>query len=289
MCNKTTEGLPRIQELCSQAALFLKEAGVEAARLEAELLLGLVLGKDRTRLLMDALDPVEPDQEDRLQALLEQRAAGVPVQYLLGHTEFMGREFQVCEDVLIPRDDTAVLVETSLAELEGTQEPRILDLCTGSGIVAITLSLTLETKVLASDVSAEALAVGQTNAQTLGAQVDFRQGDLFGALEPGDGPFDLIASNPPYISREEMGTLQREVKQEPELALLGGEDGLDYYRAIAAGAMEHLKPGGRLLVEIGWRQAEAVAALFVGAGYVDPIVRQDMAGHPRVVGARRPR
>lgn len=292
MCNIKTEGLPRIQELCSQAAFFLKCVGVEAYRLEAELLLGAVLDKDRTRLLMDALDSVGANDQARFQELLERRAAGEPVQYLLGHTEFMGREFHITPNVLIPRDDTAVLVETAVLELEGKKDipvQKVLDLCTGSGIVAVTLSLELGIPVLASDISEQALSVAEGNAKRLGARIELRRGDLFRALEETDGPFDLIASNPPYISAEEMETLQREVKQEPELALFGGEDGLNYYRAIAEGATGHLKPGGLLLLEIGYTQAEDVADLLADAGYIEPLLRYDMAGHPRVVGGRRPR
>lgn len=291
MCNKTTEGLPRIQELCSQAAFFLKQEGVEADRLEAELLLSMVLGKTRTRLLMDALDSVGTVEQTQFQELLERRVAGEPVQYLLGHTEFMGREFIITPDVLIPRDDTAVLVETAVRELVGKKDSlvcKVLDLCTGSGIVAVTLSLELGISVLASDISKQALAVAENNAKLLGAQIDLRDGDLFQAMEETDGPFDLIASNPPYISALEMKTLQREVKQEPELALYGGTDGLDYYHSIAEGALAHLKPGGLLLLEIGYSQASEVKALLSEAGYIEPLLRYDMAGHPRVVGARRP-
>jgi release factor glutamine methyltransferase len=284
------QGLPRIQELCSQAAFFLKQEGVEAYRLEAELLLSMVLGKTRTRLLIDALDTVGTVEQTRFQELLERRATGEPVQYLQGHTEFMGREFIITPDVLIPRDDTAVLVETAVRELAGKKDGlvcKVLDLCTGSGIVAVTLSLELGISILASDISKQALAVAENNAKLLGARIDLREGNLFQAMEETDGPFDLIASNPPYISAHEMGALQREVKQEPELALYGGADGLDYYRSIAEGAMMHLKPGGLLLLEIGYSQAPAVEELLSEAGFIEPLLKHDMAGHPRVVGARR--
>ncbi len=286
MCNKMTQGLPRIQELCSQAAFFLSEAGVEASRLEAELLLGSVLKKSRTRLLIDALEFVGEADQVRFSILLKKRAEGVPVQYLLAHKEFMGRDFQITPDVLIPRDDTAVLVETSLQELSEIRNPQIMDLCTGSGIVAVTISLERGVSVLASDISEKALKVARDNSRRLGADVYFRQGDLFDALKDDDGPFDLIASNPPYISEPEMKTLQKEVKQEPVLALYGGLDGLEYYRSIVGKAKPYLKKGGLLLMEIGYTQAEAVTNLLLDAGYVHTLVRYDMAGHPRVVGGR---
>ena len=286
MCRKR-KGLPRIQEVCSQAALFLKQAGIEAYRLEAELLLGLGLAKDRKLLLMNAMETVSPEEEKRFQALLDERAAGTPIQYLLGRVEFMGREYVVQREVLIPRDDTAVLVESALEKLQGMRSPRVLDLCTGTGIVGITLSLERKTPVLATDISEKALAVARTNAHSLGALVEFRLGDLFGALRSQDGPFDLIVSNPPYISAGEMDALQREVKEEPRLALYGGEDGLDVYRRIVREAPAHLKPGGWLIFEIGWKQGEAVLLLLEEAGFTEGYSKKDMAGHDRVVGARR--
>lgn len=284
MCNKKTHGLPRIQELCSQAAFFLGEAGVEVSRLEAELLLGSVLKKNRAKLLMDALEFVGEADQERFQVLLKKRAEGMPLQYLLKHKEFMGREFTVTPDVLIPRDDTAVLVETVIEKLSEIRKPQILDLCTGSGIVAVTLSLELGVSVYASDISEQALRVARENSRRLGAEVSFRQGNLLEALKENDGPFDVIASNPPYISEAEMETLQKEVKREPVLALCGGSDGLDYYRSIIRKARPYLKKGGLLLMEIGYTQELAVKNLLLDAGYVKTFVRYDMAGHPRVVG-----
>lgn len=223
----------------------------------------------------------------RLESMLDRRAAGEPVQYILGSADFMGLRFRVNESVLIPRQDTETLVETALIELRRRPgSPAVLDLCAGSGCVGLSLaSLAPHARVTLADISPEALEVARANAKDLGVRVELRQGDLFGAV-PRER-FDIIASNPPYIPTGELATLQREVRFEPRVALDGGGDGLDFYRRIAEAAPGRLNPGGAIFVEVGIGEAPAVLALLkerlprAEAGTV-----KDLNGVERVVFAR---
>lgn len=201
---------------------------------------------------------------------------GTPLQYALGETEFYGIALKTDPRALIPRGDTEVLVEEALKSLKAGDTA--LDLCTGSGAIAIALALKGGASVTASDVSEEALSLAKENAESTGAEITFSKGDLFEGIE---GAFDMITANPPYIPTAEIAGLDTFVKKEPILALDGGEDGLDFYRRIAAEAPAHLKAGGTLLVEIGCDQGEAVSALFSAIG--EPAIVKDLEGHDRVV------
>ena len=228
----------------------------------------------------DSLRELAPEEVARLEALLERRLAGEPVQYVLGSAWFMGLEFYVDARVLIPRQDTEALCEAALAFLRGKPSPRVLDLCAGSGAIGLSLAkLYPQAKVTLADVSADACAVMDKNRRRLGAEAEIVEGDLFAPL--AGRKFDFIACNPPYIRAGELDSLQAEVQREPRLALDGGADGLDVYRRIAATYKDHLAAGGALFLEIGWDEAEAVRALFGGGR-----VLRDLNGRDRVIEIR---
>ena len=230
----------------------------------------------------------EPDKElgiDELDRIIGELAAGRPLQYVLGHTEFYGLDFQVREGVLIPRPETEELVRW-IAESPAPDNPAVLDVGTGSGCIAVTLArLIPESRITAVDISEKALSIARENARRLDAKVDFRQGDALGELFPGQREqFDLIVSNPPYIPRADIETLDTSVKDyEPHLALDGGEDGLDFYRSISEKWKAALAPGGRLYFEVGIGQADAVLRIMRAQGFGDIQVVKDHHDIPRVV------
>ena len=220
-----------------------------------------VLCLTRQALFFEGDRAIPRQQLYRLEAMLDRRAAGEPVQYILGSADFMGLRFRVDEAVLIPRQDTETLVEATLIELRQRPGcPVVLDLCAGSGCVGLSLaSLAPNARITLADISPEALEIARANQKDLGVKVEFRQGDLFDAV--GRERFDIIASNPPYIPTGELSGLQRELRFEPRIALNGGADGLDFYRRIAEGAADHLNPGGAIFLEVGIREAQPVLDL----------------------------
>ena len=230
----------------------------------------------------------EPDKElgiNELDRIIGELAAGRPLQYVLGHTEFYGLDFQVREGVLIPRPETEELVRW-IAESPAPDNPAVLDVGTGSGCIAVTLARLIPgARVTAVDISEKALSIARENARRLDAEVDFRQGDALGELFPGQREqFDLIVSNPPYIPRADIETLDTSVKDyEPHLALDGGEDGLDFYRSISEKWKEALAPGGRLYFEVGIGQADNVLRIMRTQGFGDIQVVKDHHDIPRVV------
>lgn len=269
------------------AASFLIEQGFapEQVQNEGRQLLAKAWHKEKLELLLALNEELPEEVWCKFQEDVERRGNYEPLQYLVGSQEFMDLSFKVTPDVLIPRWDTEILVEEALKVGRKLDEPRILDLCTGSGAAALSLAYYLpESKVHAVDISAPALAVAQENAANLGVgnKVKFYQGDLFAPLSP-PAKFHLIVSNPPYISREEYQELPLDVKKEPVLALLGGEDGLDFYRRIAQEAENYLLPGGFLLLEIGYRQAPDVKEILQQNNFHRLEVVQDWGGRDRVV------
>lgn len=263
--------------------------GMDSPRLEAELLLAHALGCDRIRLVIDAQRPLEPNELVNVRALIQRRRRFEPMAYILGQREFWGRAFSVDSNVLIPRPDTEVLVEVAL---ELTKQRDLyglaLDLCTGSGCVAVTFALERPTwRTWASDISAGAVAVARANAARLGAtEVCFLHGDLFEPIEP-TLRFDLITANPPYIPEPQLATLQPDIREhEPHLALTSGVDGLDLVRKIVPQARKHLTSGGALAMEIGADQGERVAALMNEHGYTGVTIRKDLGNRDRVVFGR---
>ena len=265
--------------------------GLDSPRLDAELLLAHALACDRVRLYMDLDRPLERAELEMLRALVRRRSQHEPVAYLVGFKEFYGRRFEVSPDVLIPRPDTETLVEHALRLLPSQEEDKLLDLCTGSGAVAITLLAERpELHADATDLSVRALSVARRNAEALGVseRLGLLQGDLFGALEPG-AAYGMITVNPPYIAEGEWRELERGVREhEPRVALVAGEGGLEVFERIAADAPERLLPGGWLLMEVGHTQAVDVAALLrKQQAFGEPEIHRDLSGIERVVAARR--
>lgn len=266
-----------------QATRDLRAAGVDDPARDARILLAHVLGVDRGRLTLILPDPVTPAQAEDFAKAITARAARQPVAQIIGKRAFYGREFIVTPDVLDPRPDTELLVDTALEQAFD----RVLDLGTGSGCILLTLlAERAGTTGLGGDLSAKALAVAAQNAGALGlaARARFAQGSWFDVA--GAARFDLIVSNPPYIAADEMPALAADVRDwEPHLALTPGGDGLDPYRILTAQAGRYLVPGGRLIVEIGAGQGGAVRDMFIAAGLQNPQLLQDLSGHDRVVSA----
>lgn len=260
--------------------------GVENPRLETEWILAAALGVDRVGLYIDFEKPLTDPELAVIREMVSRRARREPLQYILGSQEFAGLDFLVTPAVLIPRHDTEILLEEALARLHGTG--RLLDVGTGSGCLAITLASRLPgLSVTATDISPEALAVARENARRHGVSLRFVEGDLFTPLE-GER-FSMIVSNPPYIPLPDFPTLQPEVREyEPRTALDGGEDGLSCYRRLVPGAIDHLTPGGWLLVEVGIGEADRVRELFASSGFCDIVTAIDTAGIERVVIGRAP-
>ena len=256
-------------------------------RMEAELLLCHVLDTSRALLLAHDTDIITDTNAEAYRALVARRKADEPFQYLIGTASFMGLDFVVTPDVLIPRFDTERLVETCLELLQDTAQPIVLDICTGSGAIAVSIShYRKDAAVYAGDISEAALAIATQNNQRLDSRVCFRQGDLTEPFADLHGTVHLIASNPPYITTQEMQELPHDVQREPHLALWGGDDGLDFYRKLTTDAPQLLCSGGWLVFEIGWKQGEAVSQLMQQQGFVDVAVIQDWQGNDRVVVGR---
>lgn len=253
-------------------------------RLDARLLLQFATGCSHADLLARPEMPVVAPAYAQFSEWIERRAAGEPLAYLVGEAEFRGRIFQVSPAVLIPRPETEVLIELALEKLRGLAAPKVLDLGTGSGIVAISLALECPAaEVVAVDISPEAVTVARNNAGRLGACVDFRQSDWFAAL--GAERFDLVVSNPPYVAGGDPHLALDGLPFEPQIALTDGADGLDCIRRIVAGAPAHLNPGSWLLFEHGYDQGAASRNLLSTAGFKEPFTHPDLAGTDRVSGA----
>ena len=264
---------------------FLLTKGVANARLEAEWLLCAAMGVDRVGLYLQYDKPLNDSELAAYRALVVRRARREPLQHILGSQEFCGLNYEVTPDVLIPRYDTEVLVSEAL--IRQPDASLVLDVGTGSGCIAVSLQKRfVKAFVTATDISQAALVVARRNAEKHGAAIEFLHGSLFA---PVSGRcFDLIVSNPPYIPTADIEALDQEVRDyDPFAALNGGSDGLDIYRSLIPAAIEHLNPGGWLLVEIGIGQAKDVAALFqFTGGYHAPVIVLDSGGIERVVGAQ---
>ena len=271
-----------IRETLKAASARLEAAGVPDSAYDAQAMLAHLLGEDMLRMRAEGYRELSEEVRARYEAMLARREMREPMQYILGETEFMGLTFHVEPGVLIPRFDTEVLCEEALRRL-GKGKRRVLDIGTGSGAIAVSIAkLAPESEVTAVDVSDTALSVAGGNAERNGVKVRFVKSDCFVALS-GE-TFDMIISNPPYIDEGEMKALMPEVLREPELALYGGEDGLDFYRRISREAPAYLAPGGCLLFEIGWKQKDAVSAL-VRETIGEPFALKDYGDNWRVVGA----
>ncbi len=279
-----------VKRLLTWTEDFLRKKSVESPRLEAQILLAHALGCKKIDLYVRHAEEPPEDQKTRFRGMIKKRADGMPNAYLVGYREFFSLAFQVTPAVLIPRPETELLVLEAGKFLKSLAASAVLDIGTGSGAIAVSLAKQhTRATVTATDVSQDALEIARGNAAThgVGDRVRFLEGSMFGPVA-GES-FDLIASNPPYITHAELETLDKSVKDfEPRLALDGGPDGLTYYRQIAAGAADRLNPGGMVIVEIGHQQEAAVRELFAAnAGLENVKSFKDMAGLPRAVAARR--
>ncbi len=262
-----------------------RQAGLD--RWEAQRLLEHLLGRDRAWLVAHGDDAITLTQADVFRRHCQRRLAGEPLAYLVGEQEFHGLTLHVSPDVLVPRPDTEVLVDWALEVLaqRNWPQPRVLDLGTGSGAIALALRHRWPSaQVVAIDASPAALAVAQANGQRLNLAVEWRLSDWWSAL--GGERFDLVVSNPPYIAENDAHLPG--LKHEPRSALTPGGDGLDAYRRILSGLGNHLQPGGHVLLEHGWDQARAVSVQLIRAGLGEICTRPDLAGRPRCTGGRRP-
>lgn len=278
----------RLLDILENTSRFFAAKGLENARLQAELLLAAVLGVKRLDLYLQFDRPLHPSEVDRYREYVRQRLRRVPVQYITGVAAFRHLELAVTPAVLIPRPETEVLVEVALELLP--EGGRVLDLCCGSGAVALSLAQeAASAEVVAADVSAAALEAAKANGQRCGlaGRVEWHCGDLFAPL-CGTEPFDLVAANPPYVRRGDLAQLAPEVRDyEPHLALDGGEDGLAYHRRIAQEAADFMRPGGYLLLEVGDGQSAAVADLLTRSDRLTAVqIRPDLNQIPRVVVAQ---
>lgn len=278
------------RELYDWGSHILESAGVPEYTLDARLLLEEACGTDRSTLLAHPDRPVTDEEEKRFREWIDLRSERIPLQHLVGYQEFMGLRFCVSPDVLIPRQDTEILVEEALRRFHDGM--RVLDLCCGSGCILISLmQYSNDLLGVGADLSEAALDIARKNGEKLlgtekSQALTWCRGDLFDAVS---GSFDMILSNPPYIAETVREELMPEVRDhDPDMALFGGEDGLDFYRRIAADAKTYLKPGGVMILEIGCDQAKQVTDLLDAAGYTEIETIRDYAGLDRVICARRP-
>ena len=270
------------RDMVSVVKQKLEEVGIEGAAREARLIAASAVGVERDRIAISMNEPVDSTDWQVLGDILPDRLERRPLSHLLGYRDFFKHRFQVSRQVLDPRPETEILVEIALAG----RFNRVLDLGTGSGAIVISLLVERpQVEGLATDYSDDALKEAQGNAKWIGVEdrCQFLRSDWFAAI---NGGFDLIVSNPPYISLEEMDLLEPELAFEPRMALTDEGDGLSAYRAIAKGLPEHLTPGGRVLVEIGPTQARAVSEMFAGAGLENIDTHPDLDGRDRVVSAK---
>ena len=261
------------------------EAGIEEGAEEAKILLSELTGIGKLDFFLKREEDLPADVEKQYRAFLGKRKKRIPLQMILGYTEFMGLEFEVSPATLVPRADTEVVCEKALSFL--TEGMRILDLCTGTGCVLLSLlEMRKNTSGVGTDISEDAVELSELNAERLGlsGRAEFLTGDLYAPL-PAGSRFDLIIANPPYIKSEEIENLMPEVRDhEPRRALDGGADGLTYYRRIADGAADYLAPGGLLLFETGFDQGEQVTEILKENGFSNIILKKDYGGNVRVCG-----
>jgi release factor glutamine methyltransferase len=281
-----------IARLLRWAADDFRARGFDSPRLDAELLLAEAVGSDRVRLILDSQRELQPEELARFRSYIKRRRVGEPIAYILGRREFHGLTFRVDRRVLVPRPDTETLVGVAL---ERTRKAfmfgRMLDLCTGSGCVAIAFAKQRPTwRITALDASADAITLAVENSVRLGAvfSICFGVGDLTAPLRP-EQRFELVTANPPYIPSAELSTLDKGITQfEPRAALDGGSDGLEIVRRIVSEAVPRLEPKGLLALEVHWDQAARVAELLEAAGLAQIERQRDYGGHERVVSGCRP-
>jgi len=272
-----------IKQTLEYAIKKLKEHNIEDSMIKAKSLLAYVLSKPKEYLIINSELELDSEKEIMFNKHIEELLNGKPLQYITKTQEFFGMQFYVDENVLIPQPDTEILVEEVIEIAKKENKKRILDLCTGSGCIAISLSENLDNaNIIATDVSETALGIANKNDRK--RKITFKQSDMFENL--CDEKFDIIVSNPPYIKTKVIESLEKDVQQEPKLALDGGEDGLKFYRAITENAYKYLNNDGYLCLEIGENQKEEVMELLKSNNYQDIYCKKDLAGNDRVIIAK---
>lgn len=276
----------RIKDLLEWTTRYFLDRGMQTPRLEAELLLAHVLEKNRVYLYAYYEEPVNQEERETFRNYIKRRITGEPLAYIVGRKEFMSLNFKVNPDVLIPRPDTEILVETALEIARENNLKRICDVGTGSGAIAVSLAVYLpDTEIYAVDLSPAALDIARGNARLHNVNIFFREGDLLGPIA-GEDRLDMVLANLPYVTEVEMEELESGVKDwEPRMALVAGGDGLDIYRRLVPQAYAILKPGGYILWEIDPRQAETARDMLSDFNEIEII--KDGAGRDRVIKARR--
>ena len=272
-----------IREALNKGMIILKSNNIETPKLKARLLLQYILKKNRQYLIVYDNKEIDKKQQWEYFINIEKLANGVPLQHITHTQEFMKMDFFVNENVLIPRPDTEILVEEVIEIAKKMEKPKILDLCTGSGAIAISIAKNVPSaEVWAIDISEKALEVAKKNANNLQAKVKFKKSNLFNNINKTK--FDIIVSNPPYIKKADIKLLSNEVQKEPEIALDGGYDGLDFYRKIASQAIDYLKFGSYLCFEIGFDQQEDVTEIIKNTKHFNNTYRKkDLFGNDRVI------
>jgi release factor glutamine methyltransferase len=281
-------------QILNRAVEQFRSAGVDRPRTNAEFLLGAVLNAKKIDLYLDHDRILSPEQVEKFNQFSQERISGKPLQYIIGNTEFFGLEFKVNESVLIPRPETETLVEVVLEHLRDMPLPRIIDLGTGSGAIAVALAKNLKDCVIfATDISPDALDVAKENAKRhgVGGKIEFLCGDLFEPLRESSlqDSVDCVVSNPPYVSPKEFDNLPQEIKEhEPIVALKADQDGTFFHKKIIKAALHYLKAGGILAMEVGWDQANEVADLLRNwEGFKGTEIKKDLGGIERIVIASK--
>lgn len=272
-----------IKQAITKGMIMLKSNNVESPKLKARLLLQYVLDKPRQYIIVYDNKEIDKQQQWQYFVNIEKLTKGIPLQHITHRQEFMKMDFFVDENVLIPRHDTEILVEEVIKIAQKYNSPRILDLCTGSGAIAISLKKFVpNADITAVDISEKALEIAQKNAEKLEAKINFVKSNLFDKLD--NKKFDIIVSNPPYIRKDEIKKLSEEVQKEPKIALDGGEDGLDFYRIIAEQAINYLKTGSFLCFEIGYNQKNDVIKIIEDEqNYKNTYCKKDLYGNDRII------
>mgnify|MGYP000606243913 CR=1 FL=1 len=272
-----------IKQAITKGMIMLKSNNVESPKLKARLLLQYVLDKPRQYIIVYDNKEIDKQQQWQYFVNIEKLTKGIPLQHITHRQEFMKMDFFVDENVLIPRPDTEILVEEVIKIAQKYNSPRILDLCTGSGAIAISLKKFVpNADITAEDISEKALEIAQKNAKKLETKINFLKSDLFDKLD--NKKFDIIVSNPPYIRKDEIKKLSEEVQKEPKIALDGGEDGLDFYRIIAEQAINYLKTGSFLCFEIGYNQKNDVIKIIEDEqNYKNTYCKKDLYGNDRII------
>ena len=272
-----------IKQAITKGMIMLKSNNVESPKLKARLLLQYILDKPRQYIIVYDNKEIDKQQQWQYFVNIEKLTKGVPLQHITHRQEFMKMDFFVDENVLIPRPDTEILVEEVIKIARKYNSPRILDLCTGSGAIAISLKKFVpNADITAVDISEKALEIAQRNAKKLETKINFLKSDLFDKLD--NKKFDIIVSNPPYIRKDEIKKLSEEVQKEPKIALDGGEDGLDFYRIITEQAINYLKTGSFLCFEIGYNQKNDVIKIIEDEqNYKNTYCKKDLYGNDRII------